>query len=1063
MHSISPRRGLAFAAYLTLTILTALRPCPASETQSLAGPWRFHRDEANAGVAARWFAAELPAPASGPAAVRLPGTTDEAKAGVPNPKPPTLDGLYRPNIYTGAAWYQREIDVPASWSGKRLFAVLERNHWETRLWVDDRLIGSQDSLVAPHRYDLGAIAPGKHRVTLRIDNTLKFNLGTFVSIYYEGTQTNWNGTVGRLELEARDPVLVEDVKVYPDIHRKIVKARVRLLNTTGKPIKAGVAFSTEDRQTHEKSALQESAANLEPNATVTLERELPLPNEMKLWDEFSPSLYDLHVNLTAAGDVPSNDSRTVTFGMRDFGVRGTQFTLNGRPIFLRGTLECAIFPKTGYPATDVPSWQRIYQIIKSYGLNHIRFHSWCPPDAAFAAADVEGIIVHAEGPQANVDAGRDHARDAFVEKELMRIVEAYGNHPSFCMMALGNEYGGDNAVLTHWVDMLIKADPRRLYSSASNAPKTDNRQFTVGFFGRGVHSPGTANDVSSSIAHEDRPPVGHEIGQETYFPNFDEMAKYDGVLEPRNFEIVRQSLKSKGMLDLAPRFFEATGRQATLLYKEEIEVLLRTRGFAGLSLLDMHDYPGQGTALIGPLDPFWDSKGFVTPETHRQYYGPTVPLLRMPKRAYTVAETFGGEVDLAHFGPKDLTNVRPLWRIADEKGREVAAGTLANCAALATGTLTRLGAFETPLSRVAAPAKLTVTVSLDGTGFRNSWEIWVYPDSAVPRPPESLTIVNEWNDSAKQALAAGKSVLLFPRAVNPEHALPGKFIPVFWSPVWFPHQKPNTMGILCDPKHPALAAFPTDFYSNWQWWDILNESKALILDETPASFRPIVQVIDNFVRNQKLGSLFEARVGKGRLLVCAMDLQRNVEKRPAARQLLTGLYAYAASPAFDPAVSLEIKTLDAILAPPVSNVGKLNATVVGADSEAYGYEGVNAIDGDPTTIWHTRWKPAPAPLPHWIVLDLGREVELKGVTYLPRQDQSTGRASQCEVYLGNDRTPSGAPCAKAKLRDTGDAQTITFPKPHKGRYLKFVITADHGGKGFISLAELDVVPVAGLK
>ena len=100
-----------------------------------------------------------------------------------------------------------------------------------------------------------------------------------------------------------------------------------------------------------------------------------------------------------------DDQRTVRFGMREFAAKGTQFTMNGRPVFLRGTLECSVFPLTGYPPTDVASWQRIYRIMKSYGLNFIRFHSWCPPEAAFAAADIEGIMIQAEGPQANVNAG----------------------------------------------------------------------------------------------------------------------------------------------------------------------------------------------------------------------------------------------------------------------------------------------------------------------------------------------------------------------------------------------------------------------------------------------------------------------------------------------------------------------------------------------------------------------------------------------------------------------------------------------------------------------------------
>ena len=322
--------------------------------------------------------------------------------------------------------------------------------------------------------------------------------------------------------------------------------------------------------------------------------------------------------------------------------RGRKSPINGRPIFIRGTLECAVFPLTGYPPTDVAWWQRVCRIIKSYGLNALRFHSWCPPDAAFAAADIEGIMIQAEGPQANVNAGEDAACDAFTQQELLRIVRTYGQHPSFCLMTLGNEYGGNDLLLSHWVDMLMKEDPRRLYSSASCGQTTKNRQFTVAAV-RGIRGPGTDHDFGERIAKVDRPLISHEIGQWTFFPSFSEMKKYTGVLQPRNFEIVRNSLQAKGMLDLAPQFYETWGKQAVLLYKEEIEVLLRTPNHAGFELLDLHDYPSQGTAIVGPLDAFWDSKGFVTPEQHRRYCGPTVPLLRMKKRTFTAGRSIRGD------------------------------------------------------------------------------------------------------------------------------------------------------------------------------------------------------------------------------------------------------------------------------------------------------------------------------------------------------------------------------------------------------------------------------------
>jgi hypothetical protein len=280
----------------------------------------------------------------------------------------------------------------------------------------------------------------------------------------------------------------------------------------------------------------------------------------------------------------------------------------------------------------------------------------------------------------------------------------------------------------------------------------------------------------------------------------------------------------------------------------------------------------------------------------------------MPKRTYTVDERFQASAEVAHFGPADLPGAAPRWNIRDQQGREVASGSLP-ALDVPTGRLTALGSFEASLAQVAAPAKLTVSVSLGGTQFANDWDIWVYPRAAgIPAPPDVL-ITRNWAAAAK-ALEEGRKVLLFPSNVSPAMSRPGKFLPVFWSSVWFPNRQPSTMGILCDPKHPALAQFPTEFYSNWQWYDLIQNSRTMILAATPASFRPIVQVIDTFERNGKLGNLFEARVGKGRLLVCTIDLPGLAEKQPAARQLTRSLYAYTGSDAFQPSTELAASLLE---------------------------------------------------------------------------------------------------------------------------------------------------------
>jgi hypothetical protein len=1010
---------------------TAL-PDPVKSTGaiSLAGEWRFAIS--GSGTEA------IPHDLTGK--IRLPGTIDDAGLGPKNTKPPTLEGPYRLYDYAGPAWYQRDIEIPAGWQGKRVTLLLERCRWVTTVWLDDKRIGSQDSLIAPHFYDFGTgLTPGKHRLTLCVDNTVKINLGKFASSLFGGTWGNMNGIIGRIELAASPPVWIDDVQVYPDVDKMQARVVVKIGNATGKAGRGTVSVGAKNVE-----------ATWDTNGVQT--EVIADMSGAKLWDEFSPNLSELTVKF-------GEDKRTVRFGMRKFAAKGTVFTMNGRTLFMRGAVECSTFPLTGYPPMNVAGWQRIYRIMKSCGLNYIRFHSWCPPEAAFAAADIEGIMIQAEGPVANEYPGYDAKRDEFLGAELKRIVDTYGNHPSFCTLTLGNEFEGSAEITAQYIDMLIGRDSRHLYACSSGEWQeghgaTPNRQWTER--GAGWINENTDDDLRDLVATFAHPMVGHELGAIAYFPDFNEIKKWTGVMALKNFEMVRDDMAKKHLIDLAPKYVEASGELATVLYKDAIERMLRTPGLGGFSLLSLNDYPNQGTSVVGPFDAFWDSKGFVAPDVIRQFFGPTVPLLRMTKRTYTSDESFKAKAEIANYGPADLPNAQPVWKIKDEQGHEVAAGKLP-AITITTGTVTALGAIDASLAGVRTPEKLTITLALQGTKFANTWEIWVYPAQVTATAPTDVVVCDGWDKTAEAALADGKKV--FVMTTNVANSMIGSFRPVYWSPVWFPVTPiPNTMGILCDPKHPAFALFPTELSSNWQWSDIITQSKSLDLDATQAGFRPIVQVMDNFGRNKKLGVLFEARVGKGRLLVCSMNLKDNIDHRPAAKQLLASLYAYLASDKFQPKQELSPKALDNLLAKPTSALSRMGAKVLQADSEDPDHRAAAAIDGDPGTFWHTKWSPASDPMPHEIVIDMGREFDLKGITYLPRQQSSAGHVAECAVYCGNDPSNLGDPAVTAKFQDEEALQKIDFPQPLKGRYLKFKVLSGIGNQPIATVAEIDVAP-----
>lgn len=1007
-------------------------PKAKEKTISLAGEWRFEI----AGADNQAFARILPGK------INLPGTIDDAGLGPKNASQATLEGPYRKFDYAGTAFYQRDIDIPGGWAGKRVTLFLERCRWTTKVWIDDKYVGTQESLISPHLYDFGTeLAPGRHRLTICVDNTVKLNLGRFVSALFGGTWGNMNGIVGRIELDATPPVWIDDVQVYPDIVKKTALVKVRIGNVSGK---SGSGVLKVGKQ-HITATWDEKGGRAEVEVNMS---------GAKLWDEFEPNLSEVTVKL-------GNEERTVRFGMREFATKGTQFTMNGRPVFLRGTLECSIWPLTGYPPTDTEDWQRIFRIIKSYGLNHMRFHSWCPPDAAFAAADIEGIILQAEASQANVTAGSDPARDAFTEAELKRIVDTYGNHPSFCTMAFGNEFGGNDELLSKWINMLIKTDPRHLYTSASNnAQRPENRQFTVLPDGRGIGGPQTSRDIRNVVAKDNRPSIGHEIAQWMYYPDFDEIKKWNGVMALTNFEMIRNDLKQKNQLDLAPKYIEASGKFATLLYKEEIEVMLRTPGYGGFQLLDLHDYPTQGTALVGPLDAFWDSKGFISPEGFRRFCSQTVPLLRMPKRTYTIDEPFIATVDLAHFGSTDLSNAQVVWTIKDQKNKVVANGKLKPIN-VPTGKLTSFGDFNASLASAPVPCKLTVSISVEGTKSGNDWEIWAYPAKVTPQPSADVTVCDKW-DEAKEMLEKGKKVIYFANTIKTPASFPGRFLPVFWSPVWFPTQKPNTMGLLCEPSHPLFAKFPTELHSNWQWYNLMEYSRLFKLDDTPASYRPIVQVIDNFERNSKLGVVFEMKVGNGKLLVCGID-PTAVPEDAATRQFLAGLYAYTGSAEFNPTQVLSLKTLDKLF---VHDFSSISSDSFDSNGRRQPLVAENAIDGDPISYWQSQSKAPVSNYPHELVLKLNKSRKLSGLTCLPTQTPAIdsknirreGWIKDYAVYVSIDGKNWGDPVVKGTFSYDETLKTILFSKSEEAKFIKFLaISGFDSASPVASLAEISIL------
>lgn len=917
------------------------------EKISLAGEWKFSIDSLDQGIEQQWYMDELPETVILPGSMAENGKGHEVKVttdwtGDIVDRSYFTDDRYEKyrlpgNIkipfwlkpvkyYKGVAWYQKKIGLPEKWEGKRIILFLERCHWESKLFINGYEAGSENSLAVPHEYDITPfVKSGDNTITVRIDNRVVIPIGVNSHSISDHTQSNWNGITGEISLRTSSDVFIDEIKITPDIEKKVARAIISIKNPDNIDFKGSLKVRASLFNSDAKQTLPYKNVTIVTNSDkhqVVLNYKIKKP---RLWSEFDPSLYRLEAVLTQKGKGVV-DSYSEDFGMREFRARGTRFEINGHPVFLRGTLECCIFPLTGYPPSDVTSWEKVYGTMKEYGLNHVRFHSWCPPEAAFAAADKLGMYLHIEcSSWANqgTTIGDGGAVDRFIYNESDKILRTYGNHPSFCMLAYGNEPAGrnQNKFLGELISYWKSVDNRRVYTSGAGWPIIPENDFNVHsepriqHWGEGLNSiinaepPQTWFDFREFVSKYNVPTVGHEIGQWCVYPDFSEIPKYTGVLKPTNFEIFRETLNQNLMGDQAENFLMASGKLQVLCYKADIEAALRTPGFAGFQLLQLHDFPGQGTALVGVLNPFFESKGYVTPEEFRMFCNTTVPLARMKKMIFTNDETFEARIEFAHFGKEPLRNAEIVCQVKDEG--KVYRSEVMEMNEIPIGNEIIAGIFSMDLSEFSDSRKLTFEVSVRGTTFRNRWEFFVYPAQKAA-DAGSVLVTDKLDRNAEEALKKGGSVLLLTYgrvSVNKGANVATGFSSIFWNTAWTNNQAPHTLGILCDPGHPVFKDFPAEFHSNWQWWDPVTHSQAMNLESFPAEVETLIQPIDTWFENRRLALAFETKTLGGKLLVCSIDLKNLTEESVVRRQLLSSILDYMNSGMFNPLVETDISVI----------------------------------------------------------------------------------------------------------------------------------------------------------
>lgn len=848
----------------------------------LSGQWRVKLDAEK----------QETMPQAYPETMMLPGTTSAAGLGMPNPAKERgcLTDAYR---FEGAVWFMRTFTA-GDWTGEQTMLTLERTR-KTTVYLDGRPIGHQESLCTPHRYFLPPVHAGEHTLVIRVDNTDYPTRGGHLTS--PDTQSNWNGITGEISLTVAHTLLT-DLTVRPDLRRGCLRVHGHIIGAPD-----GVAGIV----------LPGQMEHLLPYRRGVLDGECPLKGNEAFWDEAHPEIHTISIDLD--GDVYET-----TFGLRDVRTLGRRLLINGRETFLRGKVDNLLYPKTGYTPTDVASWMTILGIAKEYGINHYRYHTACPPDAAFTAADLLGVYMAPELPfwgtvAEEGEEGYDERERDFLFQEGFRILREYGHHPSFLWLSLGNELWGSKDVLNRMMRAYREADDTKLYSSGANnyqfVPDVlDEENVFVGVrlgrerLIRGSYAmcdapqgivqttaPESVSNYDASIVPEtlgqsgeagkvqiqygtgvkevdaqsaaalipDVPVISHEVGQYVFYPDFSEIPHYTGPLKPRNIEAMREKLERAGLYGEHEAFFRQTGHLAVECYKREIETLLRSREVSGFQLLDLQDYTGQGTALVGVLNAMMENKGLISAEEWREFCAGTVVLGEFASFTGVMGEDIRFDVQISECDPeKQHTCIRCTLMDGE---RELYACDVTPGARQGRLTDAVSVTFPAECYRDAMQERitgLTVVLTLED-GTRNHYPIWLIPPIDIRITREGIEKDGRMVAFVSAEEKADGAAIVVPSA---EGQLPAEYCTDFWCYPMFRSisesmGKPvpvGTMGLSIDTASPLLKRFAQEDYTTPAWYAILQTAH---VQRLPADIHPAVQMIDNTERCARLGILYQ--------------------------------------------------------------------------------------------------------------------------------------------------------------------------------------------------------------
>ncbi|MBD8068706.1 glycoside hydrolase family 2 protein [Bacillus sp. PS06] len=914
---------------------------------SLNGEWYFTLDPNNK------YKAESVIGSSTKATINVPGSWEEQGFGEPSTHNP-IGTWKKLREYVGSAWYERDLLIPEELENQSIKLVISGVRWITKVWVNGQFVGEGESLVSDHVFDVTEFVQigQTNKMVIYVNNDMIYPLhDSHIHSYH--TATNWGGITGGVYLEASPKIGIQDIKFYPRLEEKYMDVHVSIKNSHLLHSNGFLSIQIVDQDLELISDVKALIVSDQVHVAIDL------PDDMIYWDDHNPYLYQMSASIVQSAVI---DQQTRKVGIREIKADGKQILLNGVPKFLRGYVDCCIFPQTGYPSWNKEDYLKQFQTVKEYGFNHVRLHGWTPPKPFWEAADEEGMLVQTELPHwskmyTNRAVEPISEVHEFLSRELERVIETLNEHPSFVLLSLGNELIGQQGhpALNEQVRTCRMLDSTRLYTDNTGFGRLPAHDREGDFYVPTLNAhppltnnyagtPNTYEDYNVITMQSDRPIIAHEHGQFTMYVRPQEAEKYQGVLRPHWLETTLKTLEKKGQLERIDEYIEASGTLQARAYKENIERARRTAGLSGIQLLDIRDFPGQGHATTGVLDAFWDSKGTITPEQFKGFNDEVVILMRSINRTHYAGEKLRVTIDVSNFSQDSFKDSELIWEL--KSNQQILSSDMIRVTEITPGDVSSLAvlAIDTPAN---GSHPLNLTVKLVGTNkvFTNDWEFWTYERPTLHKDVEriwtdvgslgnslfgakytgkigfdgfsykeekeiDLAISDHLSTELLQYLLDGGKAWIMAEEGNQFDEVKTRFLPIFWNYIWFPSQIGTTMGTIIH-DHPSLKNVPHDGRSNWNWFHLVDRATAINLETVP-QIKPIVEVIDNHNRGKHLAYSFETKVGAGKLYVTTFNIVKNL-KRPEVEFMLHDNIQYLLSEEFNPSADLTVGELLGLL------------------------------------------------------------------------------------------------------------------------------------------------------